>query len=109
MQHKSLNQLLCAAMVNGRFREMLLHDPARALSAGYLDHSFALTSEEREMVIGIQAQQLEEFAAQIYHWISGNGNNGHNGNGNGNGHHQVALKLADPALSLRAASLPSTL
>ena len=82
MKHKSLNQLLCAATVNVRFRDMLLRDPARAIDTGYFDHRFSLTPEEKEMVIGIQARQLEDFAAQVYHWMTGNGNgNGHNGNG----------------------------
>jgi hypothetical protein len=94
MKHKSLNQLLCAATVNTRFREVLLRDPAKAIASGYFEHSFALTPEERELVVGIRAQRLEDFAAQVYCWISGsgygytgNGHNGHNGNGrNGNGH-----------------------
>jgi len=82
MQHKSLNQLLCAATVNGRFRETLLRNPAKALATGYCDHTFALTPEERDLVLGIQAQRLEDFAAQVYRWLSSNGN------GNGNGHKQ---------------------
>ncbi len=79
MQHKALNQLLCAATVNVQFREALLHNPAQAISLGYLDHQFCLTPEERDMVIGIQARELEEFAAQVYRWISrdGNGKNSH--------------------------------
>lgn len=77
MKHKALNQLLCAATINGRFRETLLRNPALAVSTGYHDHSFSLTPEERDLVIGIKAQRLEDFAAQVYHWISGNGN-GHN-------------------------------
>jgi len=89
MKHKSLNQLLCAATVNARFREALLADPAKAIAAGYFDQTFRLTAEERDLVTGIQAAQLEDFAAQVYHWISikasGNGHNG-NGNGNGNGY-----------------------
>jgi hypothetical protein len=80
MKHKGLNQLLCAAVVNTKFRDTLLHSPAQAIASGYLDHSFSLTPEEKNLVIGIQARQLEDFAAQVYHWISGNGN-GHNGNG----------------------------
>jgi hypothetical protein len=110
MKHKSLNQLVCAATVNGRFCEMLLRDPAQALSAGYLDHSFSLTCEERDLVIGIQAQRLEDFAAQVYHWISGNGN-GHNGNGNGkngNGHKQALLRSAEPMVDLYRAPLPAS-
>ena len=92
MKHKNLNQLLCAAVVNDRFRQTLLRDPVRALSGGYLDRSFALTSEERDMVIGIQAQQLEDFATQVYHWVSGNG---HNGNGNGHDPQDTTGSLVD--------------
>lgn len=101
MKHKSLNQLLCAATVNVRFREALLHDPAQAIAAGYFDHTFSLTSEERDLVVGIRAERLEDFAAQVYHWISSgadsHGHNGRihshsshkaNGNGNGNGHNR---------------------
>lgn len=83
IQHKSLNQLLCAATVNGRFREMLLRDPAQAIATGYFEHSFCLTPEERDLVVGIRAGKLEDFAAQVYHWMSGNG---HNGYGGANGH-----------------------
>jgi hypothetical protein len=90
MKHKSLNQLLCAATVNARFREVLLRDPARALALGYLDHSFSLTAEERSLVVGIQAQRLEDFAAQVYHWIS-DGRNGNGRNGKGNGYRTDAL------------------
>lgn len=87
IQHKSLNQLLCAATVNGRFREMLLRDPAQAIATGYFEHSFCLTPEERDLVVGIQAGRLEDFAAQVYHWMSGNGNgNGHNGHNGYNGY-----------------------
>ena len=74
MPHKGLNQLLCAATVNRRFRESLLRNPALAISTGYFNHTFALTPEEQKLVTGIQAQQLEDFAAQVYCWISDNGN-----------------------------------
>jgi hypothetical protein len=87
MKHKSLNQLLCAATVNTRFRETLLRDPAKAIAAGYFDQTFSLTTEEQNLVTGIRAQQFEDFAAQVYHWISIKANgNGRNGNGNGNGY-----------------------
>jgi hypothetical protein len=103
MKHKSLNQLLCAATVNARFRETLLTDPAKAIAAGYFDQTFRLTAEERDLVTGIRAAQLEDFAAQVYHWISikanGNGNgNGYkaNGNGrNGHGHSLEPVELTD--------------
>jgi hypothetical protein len=70
MPHKGLNQLLCAATVNRRFRESLLRNPAQAIATGYFNYSFALTPEEQALVTGIQAQQLEDFAAQVYCWIS---------------------------------------
>ena len=73
MKHKSLNQLLCAAVINGRFRETLLRDPLRALAAGYEGHEFDLTPEERALVVGIRAHGLEDFAAQVHCWISGEG------------------------------------
>lgn len=87
MNHKSLNQLLCAATINARFRETLLSNPAKAIAAGYFGHSFALTQEERDLVLGIKAKGLEDFAAQIYDFVSGNGDRtmtaryGRNGNG----------------------------
>jgi len=73
MKHKSLNQLICAATINGRFRDLLLRDPAQAIAAGYYDHGFSLTPEERNLVIGIRARKLEDFAAQVYQWVSGTG------------------------------------
>ena len=91
MKHKGLNQLLCAAVVNTKFRETLLRSPAQAIASGYLEHSFSLTPEEKKLVTDIQARKLEDFAAQIFHWISGNGN-GHNGHGLG---HKV-LGSEDP-------------
>ncbi len=100
MKHKSLNQLLCAATVNARFREALLRDPAKAIASGYFDHSFSLTAEEQELLVGIQAQRLEDFAAQVYDWHSTTGN-GRNGNGrNGNGHKRDLLTASDRFVDL---------
>jgi hypothetical protein len=112
MKHKDLNQLLCAAVVNDRFRETLLRDPAQAIASGFMGHNFFLTSEERDLVIGIQAQQLEDLAAQVYHWISGNGHNGngHKGNGNAyNGHGQGhnRLESGEPVVDFFRARLPA--
>lgn len=107
MKHKGLNQLLCAATVNNGFRETLLHNPAQAISTGYFDHTFSLTPEERDLVISIQAQKLEDFAAQVYHWISGYGNSNGNGkNGNGNGHRQKTRVTAEPYVELYNARVP---
>lgn len=127
MKHKGLNQLLCAAVVNDRFCETLLRNPAQALASGYYDHTFSLTTEERDMVIDIRAQKLEDFAAQVYRWISGSGNGnrrserrtssyssrktysgkGHNGNGhNGTGKHNP-LGSREPFIELYGAAVPA--
>ena len=97
MEHKGLNQLLCAATVNGRFRNILLRDPAQALAVGYFDHTFSLTPEERQLVVSIQAQRLEDFAAEVHHWLQSKSNgNGHKVAGrNGNGHFGQRLGMVD--------------
>lgn len=107
-QHKALNQLLCAAAINARFRETLLRDPAGAIAAGYLDHAFALTPEERELVIGIRAQRLEDFAAEVYHWISGGGNgDGHaDYRDSGDGRQRNVLPAPDYFADLSCARVP---
>lgn len=90
MNHRGLNQLLCAAVVNERFGETLLRNPAQAIAAGYCGHSFGLTSEEHDLVIGIQARKLEDFAALVYGWLSGNA-----ASYDGNGHHSWNDKVLD--------------
>jgi hypothetical protein len=128
MKHKGLNQLLCAAVVNDGFCKTLLRNPAQALASGYYDHTFSLTPEERDLVVDIRAKKLEDFAAQVYNWISGNGKgrserhgrsysghngyghkayNGHNGNGqNGNGKHNP-LGSRERFLELHSAPVPA--
>ena len=76
MNHKGLNQLLCAAVVNNNFRETLLRNPAQAIATGYLGHSFSLTPDERDFVVDIKAQKFEDFAGQIHNWLSGSRRNG---------------------------------
>jgi hypothetical protein len=87
MMHKGLNQLLCAATVNRRFREALLRNPSQAIATGYFNHRFSLTPDEQKLVTGIRANRLEEFAAQVYCWISSSGG----------GHGVHALDILSPA------------
>jgi hypothetical protein len=70
MAYKALNRLLCAALVSTQFRTTLLSDPAGAIDAGYYDQRFSLTTDERKMVVGLQANTFEEFCVQVYDWIS---------------------------------------
>ena len=87
MMHKGLNQLLCAATVNRRFREALLRNPSQAIATGYFNHCFLLTPDEQRLVASIQASQLEEFAAQVYCWLSSSSD----------GHGVYALDVLSPA------------
>ena len=60
-----ISRLLAAAVVNKNFRELLLRDPSQALAQGYRGESFSLSPKERELVISIQAGDLNDFALQI--------------------------------------------
>ncbi len=70
MKHKALNQLVCAALVNDRFRKLLLNNPDQAIRRGYYGHSFILTSAEEQLLENIHTRKFEEFAENVYQWIS---------------------------------------
>ena len=61
----SMIRLLAAAVINRRFRDLLLRNPGLALSRGYGGESFTLTPGERKKVLSIQAENLQDFALQI--------------------------------------------
>jgi hypothetical protein len=73
MKHKALNQLLCAAVINQSFRQTLLSDPVQAIDGGYHGQAFPLSLEERALLSKIRVGTLEELAAEVHAWISGNG------------------------------------
>jgi hypothetical protein len=73
VKHKGLYRLLSAAIVDSEFRDLLLQDPAHAISAGYLGQAFALTTDEQDLVLHTEAQSLEVMAARIEGWVAGNG------------------------------------
>ena len=62
---KESSRLLTAAVVNRRFRQMLLSDPGRALASGYGGEAFYLRSDEKESISRIRASSLEDFARQL--------------------------------------------
>lgn len=66
-----LTRLISVAIISQRFRDLLLHDPARALDAGFHGQQFRLTPEQRELVLSIQAVSLTDFAAQLAHIPAG--------------------------------------
>ena len=59
------SRILSAAVINSGFRNMLLKDPARAVSGGYSGERFNLSREDRNRLSSIHASSLAEFAAQL--------------------------------------------
>lgn len=107
MNHRALNQLVCAALINDRFREVLLRDPALALATGYHGQSFSLTPEEQNMVVGIRVQKLEDFAAHVHAWISGDDRVERRHGTNGNGHHRTVPAATQPFVDLYRTPVPA--
>ncbi len=62
---RELNRLVTAAVVSKSFCELLLHNPAEAIAAGYDGEAFLLTAEEQDLVVSTQAATLQEFVIQI--------------------------------------------
>jgi len=52
-------------VINKGFRELLLSDPARALSQGYFGETFSLDFDQHARVLSIRADSLSDFARQI--------------------------------------------
>ena len=69
MSLKGLNQLLCAALVDRRFRNDLLKDPVQSSRMAYLGHLFELSPAEERMLEGIKVESLEDFTTQVYNWL----------------------------------------
>jgi hypothetical protein len=62
---KTMNRLLCAAVVDRKFRDLLLANPKNAVRAGYNGERFELDEAEITLVAEIQAKNLSEFAARV--------------------------------------------
>lgn len=62
---RELSRLLTAAVVNRKFCQLLLSNPETALSSGYHGEAFRLGTEEKKLVLSIQAQSLADFAQQL--------------------------------------------
>ena len=61
----NLSRLLAAAVINQRFRDLLLTQPEEALRVGFQGETFPLSWEDRQRVLAIQAQDLADFALQL--------------------------------------------
>ncbi|HEX7972769.1 MAG TPA: hypothetical protein VF498_00030 [Anaerolineales bacterium] len=62
---QEISRLLTAAVVNQKFRKLLLNSPAAALASGYNGEPFRLATEEKNLVLSIRAQSLADFARQL--------------------------------------------
>lgn len=69
MQHRALNELLSAAMINQDFRKTLLSDANLALSEGYGGYYFDLSRAEVDLVTSIEAENIEAFASVVVDWM----------------------------------------
>ncbi|MGD2158963.1 MAG: hypothetical protein PVG32_18935 [Anaerolineales bacterium] len=73
MNASELSRLINAAVVNQRFRRLLLSDPARALVDGYNGEGFRLDAEILDLVLSIRASDLTEFARLLVTGKNGDG------------------------------------
>ncbi len=60
-----MSRLLSAAVISKRFRDLLLSDPARALSQGFCGEEFPLDYDQKALILSIQADSFSDFAKQI--------------------------------------------
>jgi hypothetical protein len=61
----NISRVLAAAVINKGFRELLLSDPARALSQGFQGEEFPLDYDQKALIKSIRAESLSDFALQI--------------------------------------------
>ncbi len=58
-------RLLTAAVISSQFRQLLLANPGKAISAGFAGEAFYLDNENRNRVASIRAANLADFATQL--------------------------------------------
>ncbi|NPV75867.1 MAG: hypothetical protein HPY59_05755 [Anaerolineae bacterium] len=62
---RECGRLIHAAVINKRFREMLLANPVKSIETGFSGEDFSFTREDKERIRRIQAKSLEDFAVQL--------------------------------------------
>ena len=63
--HPEFSRILSAAVINQKFREMLLNDPSQAVSRGFNGESFNLSSKEKSELSSLKGLSLADFASQL--------------------------------------------
>jgi hypothetical protein len=76
-----MSKVIAAAIVDEKFRHLLLADPVAALKGGYHGQTFNLGSEEVEFILSVQAVSLADFASQ---WVKHKERNGRHNDQSGN-------------------------
>lgn len=64
-KNQGISRILSAAVINNRFRSLLLSDPVSAVSKGYGGECFFLKEEEKKRLSVFHACDLADFAAQL--------------------------------------------
>jgi hypothetical protein len=67
---REYSRILTAAVVNEKFRNLLLSNPAVAIKAGFGGEAFHLAEKDSERIAMIRAKTLADFAAQMNNYLS---------------------------------------
>lgn len=62
---REISRLLTAAVINGSFRQALLDNPGKAISAGFGGEDFNIGTDVVNRLSSIHASSLAEFASQM--------------------------------------------
>ena len=65
MKEKEYSRILTAAVVNEKFRKLLLSDPEMAVRMGFGGEAFHLDHADTRRLASIRATSLAEFARQM--------------------------------------------
>ena len=64
-KNQEISRVLSAAVINNRFRSMLLDDPRSAVVSGYCGEKFSLENEMILKLGSIHSGNLADFATQL--------------------------------------------
>jgi hypothetical protein len=75
MSDQTLNNIMCMALIDGKFRDALLANPANVVG------DFDLDAEEQTVLKSIRADSVTDLARKLHAWMMQrpNGGNGHCG------------------------------
>ncbi|HJX37826.1 MAG TPA: Os1348 family NHLP clan protein [Anaerolineae bacterium] len=73
MSDQTLNNIMCMALIDGKFRDALLANPATVVG------DFELDAEEQRALKSIKADSVTDLARKLHAWMMQrpNGGNGH--------------------------------